>query len=375
LSERVDCVVIGAGIVGLAVGRALAEAGRDVVVLERNDRIGEETSARNSEVIHAGIHYATGSLKARLCVDGKRQLYQYCEQKRIPHRRCGKLIVAADGAPPSRLEHIASQAEANGVIDLEWLDAGALAHREPSVRGSAALWSPSTGIVDVHALVQALAGDIEAAGGVIATGSEVQGVEVVTDAIRLEVRSHGDASELDAATVINAAGLSAGRLAANARGAEGNTLPSIRFAKGNYFLYEGHCPFTALVYPLPVDGGLGIHATFDLAGRLRFGPDVEWVERIDYAVDGRRRGAFAEAIRSYWPALDETRLVPGYAGIRPKLVGPGEPPADFRIDLAARGTRRQLVHLLGIESPGLTSALAIADHVAERVAMAAGHAS
>lgn len=375
MSERVDCVVIGAGVVGLAVGRALAEAGRDVVVLERNGRIGEETTARNSEVIHAGIHYARGSLKARLCVDGKRQLYEYCERKRIPHRRCGKLIVAADGTSPARLLRIIGQAEANGVTDLEWLDVAALARREPAVRGAAALWSPSTGIVDAHALVQALAGDIEAAGGVIATGSEVQRLAVVPDAIRLDIRSRGDASQLEAATVINAAGLGAGPLAVCASGTDGPFPPPIRFAKGNYFLYEGTCPFTALVYPLPVDGGLGIHATFDLAGRLRFGPDVEWVEHIDYAVQAERRGAFAEAIRSYWPALDEARLVPGYAGIRPKLVGPGEAPADFRIDLAAGGARRQLMHLLGIESPGLTSALAIADHVAERVAMAAGRAS
>ena len=368
MSEQVDCVVIGAGIVGLAVGRALAQAGRDVIVLERNARAGEETSARNSEVIHAGIHYAAESLKARLCVAGKTQLYSYCERKQIPHRRCGKLIVATKGDSRDRLDRIARQAAANGVDDLELLDSAALARREPAVQGSAALWSPSTGIVDAHALVQALAGDIEAAGGMIATGSEVLGIDVAPQGVRLDVRSRELATALEAATVINAAGLAAGRLAAETGGVEGYAAPPVRFAKGNYFLYEGACPFTALVYPLPVDGGLGIHATFDLAGRLRFGPDVEWVERIDYSVDPARSAAFASAIQGYWPAFDETRLVAGYAGIRPKLNGPGAAAADFRIDVVAGGDRRQLVHLLGIESPGLTASLALADEVAKRVA-------
>jgi len=368
LSERVDCIVIGGGIVGLAVARALAESGREVVVLEKNGGLGEETSSRNSEVIHAGVHYAAGSLKARLCVAGKAQLYAYCEQKRIPHRRCGKLIVAAGGATRERLVPIARQAEANGVTDLEWLDAAELASREPAVRGAAALWSKSTGIVDVHALVQALAGDLESAGGVIATGTEVLGIAVGAGEVELDVRSGGRDAAVEATTVINAAGLGAGALAARTRGTDAYSAPAVRFAKGNYFLYEGPSPFTALVYPLPVDGGLGIHATFDLAGRLRFGPDIEWVDRVDYAVDARRRAAFASAIRDYWPGIDEARLVPGYSGIRPKLSGPGEPPADFQIDLAASGARRQLVHLLGIESPGLTSALAIGDAVVERVA-------
>ena len=368
MSERIDCVVIGAGIVGLAVARALAQSGREVVVFEKNGGIGEEISARNSEVIHAGIHYAAGSLKARLCVAGKRQLYEYCEQKRIPHRRCGKLIVASAGAARDRIARIAHQAEANGVADFEWLDAAALAQREPVVRGSAALWSPSTGIVDAHALMQALAGDIESAGGVIATGTEVLGISIAAGGIQLDVRARGDDAGVEATTVINAAGLGAGILAERTRGPGAHAAPAVRLAKGSYFLYEGPCPFTALVYPLPVDGGLGIHATFDVAGHLRFGPDVEWVDRVDYSVDPRRRAAFAGAIRNYWPGLDEARLVPGYSGIRPKLSGPGEPPADFRIDLAATGERRQLVHLLGIESPGLTSALALADVVAERVA-------
>jgi D-amino-acid oxidase len=368
LSDRVDCVVIGAGIVGLAVGRALVQAGREVVILERNTGIGEETSARNSEVIHAGMHYPPGSLKAELCVAGRDKLYAYCEQKQIPHRRCGKLIVAANNRLRRRLEDIARQAEANRVHDLVLLDAADLARREPAVQAAAALWSPSTGIVDAHALVQALAGDVEAAAGLISTGSEVLAISIEAMAIRLQVRSQGATIELEAATVINAAGLAAGKLAARVRGADAYVAPAIRFAKGNYFLYEGRCPFAALVYPLPVDGGLGIHATFDLGGRLRFGPDVEWVDRIDYAVDPRRREAFARAIQGYWPEVDAALLAPGYAGIRPKLSGPGEPPADFRIDMAATGERRQLVHLLGIESPGLTSALALADAVTERIA-------
>ena len=366
VSERVDCVVIGAGIVGLAVGRALAQAGREVVVLERNGGIGEETSARNSEVIHAGIHYAAGSLKARLCLAGKQQLYEYCKRKEIPHRRCGKLIVAAESSVRARLERIARQAETNGITDLDWLDAKALAAREPALRGTAALWSPSTGIVDAHALTQALAGDIESAGGAIATGTEVLRITVVTDAIELDILTRGNDSVVQAATVINAAGLGAGQLAAGVRGAGSYSPPAVRLAKGNYFLYEGECPFETLVYPLPVDGGLGIHATFDLAGHLRFGPDVEWVDRVDYSVDARRRRSFADAIRGYWPLLDEAQLFPGYSGIRPKLSGPGEPTADFRIDAPATGAGRQLVHLLGIESPGLTSALALADEVFEK---------
>lgn len=372
MSDKLDCVVIGAGVIGLAVARALAKAGREVVVLERNGAIGEETSSRNSEVIHGGLYYATGSLKARLCVTGKSLLYAYCERKHVPYRRCGKLIVATEDAQLDRLEAIARQAQANGVDDCRQLDRSALAAREPDVRGAGALISPSTGIVDSHALMQALEADLEAADGFVATRSRVDAMAAADGEIHLQVHSDGDRNEVSATTVVNSAGLDAGRLAARCTGLGDYSPPGIYLAKGNYFIYRGNNPFRSLVYPLPVDGGLGIHATFDLGGRLRFGPDVEWIEEVDYTVDAGRRDAFAEAIRTYWPALRARDLAPDYAGIRPKLSGPGQPAADFRIDMPASGRRRQLVNLFGMESPGLTAALAIAVEVRDLIEAGAG---
>lgn len=373
MSDNVDCVVIGAGVVGLAVGRALAQSGREVVVLDRNAGIGEETSSRNSEVIHGGLYYPTGSLKATLCVSGKQMLYEYCEARRVPYRRCGKLIVATDTAQLDRLESLAAQASRNGVDDIERLDAAEIERREPAVAGIAGLWSPSTGIIDSHALMLALQGDMEAAGGIVATQTSVRAIDVGDAAVHLTVESGGEQSELIAATVVNSAGLGAVDLAALCTGVDTSGLPPALLAKGNYFIYGGASPFHALVYPLPVDGGLGIHATLDLGGKLRFGPDVQWIDAIDYSVDPTRRDAFAESIRTYWPDIEAGDLVPGYAGIRPKLAGPGAPAADFRIDVAASGAR-QLVHLLGIESPGLTASLAIADVVGQQIEAAASGA-
>jgi L-2-hydroxyglutarate oxidase LhgO len=366
MSERVDCVVIGAGVVGLAVGRALAASGREVIVVDRNAGIGEETSSRNSEVIHAGVYYPTGSLKARLCVSGKRMLYAYCEARQVPHRRCGKLIVASDAAQSDRLEALSRHAASNGVDDIERIDMSELKRREPEIEGFAALWSPSTGIVDAHALMLALRGDLEAANGIVATRTAVRSIHVADDGVRLAIESDDDESLLVARTVVNSAGLSALDLAASCTGIDTRDVPKGFLAKGNYFIYAGAAPFRTLVYPLPIDGGLGIHATLDLAGKLRFGPDVEWVDAIDYAVDPSRGALFAESIRRYWPSIRVEDVVPGYAGIRPKLAGPGEVPADFRIEVAASGSSRQLVHLFGIESPGLTAALAIADEVGRR---------
>lgn len=371
MSEAVDCVVIGAGVVGLAVGRALAEAGREVVVLERNDDIGEETSSRNSEVIHAGLYYPTGSLKAGLCVAGKMLLYDYCEQRRVAHQRCGKLIVATDPTDLGRLDGIAEQAALNGVSDLEAIDQTELHRREPEVLGAGALWSPSTGIVDSHALMLALQGDLEAANGFVALQTEVRSVRVTDTGITIAIHSGEDSSELVARTLINCGGLGAIDIARNCSGIDQNEIPSPAFAKGNYFVYSGKSPFRTLVYPLPQDGGLGIHATHDLGGKLRFGPDVEWVDEIDYSVDPDRRTVFGDSIRRYWPVLRDEDLVPGYAGIRPKLVGPGQPAADFRIDVTTADRSRQLVHLFGIESPGLTAALAIAEEVKRRLEAAA----
>jgi L-2-hydroxyglutarate oxidase LhgO len=367
MSDRVDCVVIGAGVVGLAVARELAGAGREVVVLEQNAAIGMETSSRNSEVIHAGLYYATGSLKARLCVTGKSMLYDYCERRQVPVRRSGKLIVATEDAQLDRLDKLAHKARQNGVDDIERIDEAELKRREPRVRGVAALWSPSTGLIDSHALMIALQGDLEAADGIVATQSRIRGVHVDDDGISLKVQSGDEQSELIATTVINSAGLDAVALARQCTGVNIEDLPKGFLAKGNYFVYDGKSPFRTLVYPLPVDGGLGVHATLDLGGKLRFGPDVEWVDTVDYSVDESRRDLFAASIRNFWPAIRPEDLLPDYAGIRPKLAGPGEPAADFRIEVAAAGRKRQLVHLLGIESPGLTASLSMAIEVRHRV--------
>ena len=372
MSDVVDSVVIGAGVVGLAIARELALAGREVVVLEKNRAIGEETSARNSEVIHGGIYYPTGSLKARLCVDGRRRLYAYCAEKGIAHRRCGKVIVAAHEAQRAKLEALRRTAESNGVADLAWLDARKIAALEPEVRAVAGLWSPSTGIVDSHALMLALLGDLEAAGGSLALRARVTAGGQDGEVVRLACDVDGDATELRARVVVNAGGLHAldvARLLA----LPGPPLPEPRYAKGNYFVCHGKSPFAHLVYPVPEDGGLGIHATLDLAGRTRFGPNVQWLPAgtraadLDYAVDPRLAATFYGAIRTYWPGIPDGSLEPAYAGVRPKISGPGEPAADFAIrSLVAPGLPR-VVQLFGIESPGLTASLAIAAHVAALV--------
>lgn len=361
--ESVDTIVIGAGVVGLAVGRALAIRGRDLVVIEKNAHIGEETSSRNSEVIHAGIYYPTGSFKARFCVEGKQQLYAYAESMQIRHRRIGKLIVAIDDEQIARLRSIANQARINGVLDLEWLDAEDLRKREPNVRGAAALWSPSTGIIDAHGLMLALQADIEAAGGVVARHTELIGARTTAEGIELGVRSGGLETFVTARNVINAAGLHAHKVGGLMIGIGEPRIPELHYARGNYFLYTGQSPFEHLVYPIPIVGGLGIHATLDLAGALRFGPDVEWIDELDYTVDASRAAEFYAAIRQYWPALPDGSLRPGYAGIRPKLTGPNEPAADFEFIPVRAENDARVIHLLGIESPGLTSCLAIADYV------------
>jgi L-2-hydroxyglutarate oxidase LhgO len=365
MSEIVDSVVIGAGVVGLAIGRALALSGRQVIVLEKNAHIGEETSSRNSEVIHAGIYYPAASLKARLSVAGRRQLYRYCEEKAIGYARCGKLIVALNDAQAPLLRTLSQKAETNGVEDMRWLGRSDIRDLEPELDAPAALWSPATGIVDGHAYMLALQGDIENAGGAIAVLSEFVGASISRDEVRIEVASDGDTMEIAARTVVNAAGLHASRVAARFEGVPDFEIPQTYYAKGSYFIYNGASPFQHLVYPLPVDGGLGIHATLDLAGRVRFGPDVEWTDAIDYSLDPERAALFYEAISSYWSGIGEGTLTPGYVGVRPKLTRPGEPPADFAI-LGPVGTgRAAVVHLFGIESPGLTASLAIGQHVEE----------
>jgi L-2-hydroxyglutarate oxidase LhgO len=366
LAERVDCVVIGAGVVGLAVARALAVRGRETLILEAADAIGTGTSSRNSEVIHAGIYYAPGSQKASLCVRGRQLLYRYCDAHGIEYRRCGKLIVAADRTQVKTLQKIEATARANGVHDLRWLTPAEVNAMEPAVACVAALLSPSTGIVDSHGFMLALQGDLEAAGGVIALRSPFRRGHCGRDAIHLEAGAE-EALELEARVVVNSAGLHAQEVARGMEGVAPDSIPAGLFAKGNYYVLQGRAPFRHLVYPVPEQGGLGVHLTLDLAGQARFGPDVEWVEKLDYSVDPARADRFYRAIRSYWPGLPDGALRPGYAGIRPKLSGPAAA-ADFLLQGPAAHGVRGLINLYGIESPGLTAALAIAEKVADAVA-------
>ena len=368
MSERVDCVVVGAGVVGLAVARALAQTGREVIVLDAAEAIGTETSSRNSEVIHAGIYYPADSLMARCCVAGKQLLYQFCDAHGVAHRRCGKLIVACDAAEAERLDAIRGRAEANGVGDMRRLDAAAAQALEPELACTAALLSPSTGILDSHGYMVALQGEAEAAGAMFAFHSPVAGGRAVDGGVFLEVGG-SEPMALQASLVVNAAGLHAPALAGAIAGMPSQLVPTAHYAKGSYFSLTGRAPFDRLVYPVPVPGGLGVHLTLDLGGQARFGPDVEWVERIDYAVDPRRAAVFYDAVRRYWPALRDDALLPGYSGIRPKIVPPGAPGQDFVVQGPAAHGVAGLVNLFGIESPGLTASLALADHVRD-VAMA-----
>ena len=362
-AERVDCVVVGAGVVGLAVARALALAGREVLILEAQNAIGTQTSARNSEVIHAGMYYPTGSLKAKLCVQGRDLLYAYCEQRGIAHRRCGKLIVATHSDQLPKLEAIAKQGQANGVNDLVWLDVHAAQALEPALRCVAALHSPSTGIVDSHALMLALLGDVEQAGGVLALNSALERAGQAQAAIEMIAV---DGTRLQAKSVVNAAGLAAPALARRFAGLSEHHIPQAWYAKGNYFSLAGRTPFSRLIYPVPEAAGLGVHLTLDQGGQARFGPDVEWVNApSDLTVRPERADGFYAEIRKYWPALPDGALLPAYAGIRPKINGPTDSPVDFCIQGPRDHGVSGLVNLFGIESPGLTSALAIGEMVVE----------
>ncbi len=370
--DSVDAVVVGAGVVGLAVGRALALHGLETVVLESETAIGTVTSARNSEVIHAGLYYPTGSLKARLCVAGKALLYAYCTERGISHRRCGKLIVATQASQHAALQALRQRAADNGVDDLQPLTAHEARILEPALACTEALLSPSTGIVDSHGLMLALQGDLESAGGAVALASRVERIE-----LGRPHRVHAAGMTLGARIVVNAAGLWAPALAQRTEGLAPAFQPQARFAKGSYFALPGRAPFSRLVYPLPEAAGLGVHLTLDLGGQARFGPDVEWVEpdtaadggdgTLDYRVEARRAESFYAEIRRYWPALSDGALQPAYSGVRPKLSAPGEPAADFRIDGPDVHGIEGLVNLLGIESPGLTASLALADETLRRL--------
>ncbi|MBL8353030.1 MAG: NAD(P)/FAD-dependent oxidoreductase [Burkholderiaceae bacterium] len=366
--DEVDAVVIGAGVVGLAVARSLALAGREVIVLEAENAFGTGTSARNSEVIHAGIYYPTGSLRAQLCVRGKALLYDFCASRGVDHQRCGKLIVATEPGELAALDRLLATAIANGVTDLQRLSAAEARALEPALHCVGALLSPSTGIVDSHGLMLALLGDAQAAGAMLALCSPLLGGRVGPRGIELDVG--GDAPmTLRARSVVNSAGLHAPALARRFAGLAGEDVPRDHLAKGCYFTLPGRAPFSRLVYPAPGQSShLGVHLTLDLGGQARFGPSFEWVDRIDYQVDPAGADAFYAEVRRYWPGLPDGALQPGYAGLRPKISGPGEPAADFRIDGPSRHGVPGLVNLFGIESPGLTSSLAIAERVAEALA-------
>ena len=359
--DQVDCVVVGAGVVGLAVARALALQGREVLVLEAANAIGTGTSSRNSEVIHAGIYYTPGSLKAALCVQGRALLYDYCGERGISHRRCGKLLVATEPAQVAQLQGIAEQARRNGVADLVLLSADEARRLEPQLVCQAALLSPSTGIVDSHGLMLALLGDLENAGAVVALNSPLEKACLVSSGIALFA---ADGTQLLAKTVVNAAGLHAPALAARFAGLDQRYVPPAFYAKGNYFTLATRAPFSHLIYPVPQAAGLGVHLTLDLGGQARFGPDVQWVDNPDdLTVDPARGDGFYAEVRKYWPGLQDGALLPGYAGIRPKISGPGEPACDFVIQGPRDHGVPGLLNLFGIESPGLTSCLAIGQMV------------
>jgi len=362
--ERLDAVVVGAGVVGLAMARALAMAGREVVILEAEDAIGTHTSSRNSEVIHAGIYYSNNSLKASSCVAGKQLLYEYCVTHGVPHRRSGKLIVASHADQAGELKNIQQKAHANGVTDVVWMTRDQVLALEPELQCVAGLYSPSTGIIDSHALMLAYLGDAEAHGAMLALKSPLQKCEIVADGFVLSVYG---SEAIKTAVLVNSAGLRAPSVARAMEGYRAELAPKELYAKGNYYSLTGKNPFKRLVYPVPEPGGLGVHVTLDMAGQARFGPDVEWVERIDYAVDPKRAERFYAAIRRYWPGLPDGALAPGYSGIRPKTAGPGEPAPDFEIQGPRRHGIPGLVHLFGIESPGLTSSLTLAEEVARQL--------
>jgi L-2-hydroxyglutarate oxidase LhgO len=371
MTERVGCVVIGAGVVGLAVARELALAGHEVIVLETAEGIGTHTSSRNSEVIHAGLYYTQGSLKARLCVAGKRMLYEYCAQRGIPHQRIGKIVVATEQAEVDALKSYLAKAEANGVNDLRWLSRDQLRELEPEVRCVAGFMSPSTGIIDSHALMLALQGDAENHGASLVFFSPVEAGEVRASEILLAVGG-AEPMTLACKTVVNCAGLFAQNVARSIAGLPPGSIPPQYFAKAHYYTLSGKSPFRRLVYPVATNAFLGVHVTLDLGGRARFGPDVSWIDGVDYAFDHSREPLFYAAIRRYYPGLKDGQLTPGYTGIRPKISGPKDAAADFVVQGPKDHGVAGLVNLYGIESPGLTASLAIGKHVRDLLDLAPG---
>jgi L-2-hydroxyglutarate oxidase LhgO len=363
-------LVIGAGVIGLAIARTAAQAGHDVTVAETTGGIANGISSRNSEVIHAGLYYPTDSLRARHCVRGRRMLYAFCASHNVPHRKCGKLVVATNPAELSKVETIHAQAITNGVEGTEMIGGNAARAMEAELSCIGALWSPETGIIDSHAYMRALWGELEDRGGMIAFATPVERLSFKPPHWRVQFGGR-EPGTLDFDAVVNAAGLGAQPLARRIEGYPAAQVPQLVLGKGNYFGYAGRPVFSRLIYPTPVDGGLGVHVTLDMAGRMRFGPDVEWIKEENYAVDPRRADSFYARIRSYWPGLPDGSLVPDYSGIRPKLRGPGEPQADFMIAGPAEHHMPRLVNLFGIESPGLTASLSLAEEVVAQLQQAA----
>ncbi|KZB54653.1 NAD(P)/FAD-dependent oxidoreductase [Thalassospira xiamenensis] len=364
MTTDIQTVIIGAGVVGLACARALAKTGREVLIIERHDAIGTETSARNSEVIHAGIYYPKDSLKAKFCVAGRDMLYRYCAENGIDHKRTGKLIVGTHEDQIPALRDIEKKARENGVNDLVWLDGDEATRREPALHCVAALESPSTGIVDSHQLMVTLLGEAEAGGATLALNTDVVAAKFENRIFTIDTRDRdGQEMSLTCAELLIAGGMHSQTLAHNFTGLPEASIPPQHYARGCYFTLSGKAPFSTLIYPAPEQAGLGIHLTLDLGGQARFGPDVTWVEKPNYDVSEEKRAEFAAAIRKYYPALDENALQTGYAGVRPKIQAPGEAARDFLISDRDKHGIDGLVILYGIESPGLTACLAIADHV------------
>jgi L-2-hydroxyglutarate oxidase LhgO len=381
--DHVDTVVIGAGVVGLAVARALALSGREVMVIEHERAIGQGTSSRNSEVIHGGLYYPTGSLKAKLCVRGKALLYDYLQERGLPHQRCGKLIVATDESQLKKLAAIEAQAVANGV-PVERLSREQAREKEPQLECIAALYSPTTGIVSSHDLMTSLQGDLEHAGGIVALATQVLGVEFSTknqsQTHVLHAQSATESGAFESMTLsfrclVNAAGLYAPHMAQRMQGLDAQHIPQAFYAKGNYYSLSGKAPFRHLIYPIPQEAGLGVHLTLDLGGQAKFGPDVQWLEgvtdpsQIDFSVDASRADAFYAEVRKYWPHLQDGQLTPSYSGVRPKISSPSQAAADFLIQGADQHGIEGLVNLFGIESPGLTSCMAVGEHVVEMLSI------
>ncbi|HVJ41908.1 MAG TPA: NAD(P)/FAD-dependent oxidoreductase [Dongiaceae bacterium] len=362
----VEAIVVGAGVIGLAIARRIAKTGRSVFVIEAEERIGAHTSSRNSEVIHAGIYYPEGSLKAQLCVAGRKALYAYCDARHIPLKRTGKLIVAASEAESAALQSLYQRGQQNGVGDLQWLSAGEARALEPEVECVAAILSPSSGIVDSHAYMLSLQGEAEAKGAQCVFRTKVEDIEVIDDGFEVQTRG-AESMAVTSSAVFNCAGFDAQIVAAKVRAYPRNRVPPRFLAKGNYFSVSGPTPFRHLVYPMPVAGGLGVHVTLDLAGRMRLGPDLHWVEKVDYTADSSMIQAFYNSVSTFWPSVLERDLSWTYSGIRPKTSGPGEPPSDFLVDGPEDHGIAGLVNLFGIESPGLTSSLALAELAVQKL--------